>query len=225
MRYFGFAVRFLVLPWGILFLPWGFWFCRDVFVFAVRFLVLLWQLWATIQNRPFAASHSRGTKQPRWRAKVALWQDICLLFVFSRCDLCSPAVFYPRECLAAKVLLGVYGRVWLANKWCHRYVRMRKIAQYVIQQTRELFVLTEVCFDIIPFVHNCSTSYLTKCSEPKEFYLSLHFCVFLELFRLLARVRARPWTTYFSHLLTVQRESTLRTRVAPMMFVFLLEKE
>ena len=27
---FGFAVRFL-------FLPWGFWFCRDVFVFAVRF--------------------------------------------------------------------------------------------------------------------------------------------------------------------------------------------
>ena len=59
---FGFAVRFLVLPWGILFLPWGFWFCRDVFVFAVRFLVLPWgilflswgilflpwQLWATI---------------------------------------------------------------------------------------------------------------------------------------------------------------------------------
>ena len=41
---FGFAVRFLVLPWGILFLPWGFWFsvllwrfwfCRDVFGFAV----------------------------------------------------------------------------------------------------------------------------------------------------------------------------------------------
>ena len=30
---FGFAVRFLVLPWGILFLPWGFWFCREVFCF------------------------------------------------------------------------------------------------------------------------------------------------------------------------------------------------
>ena len=59
---FGFAVRFLVLLWGILFLPWGFWFfrevfcflpwgfwfCRDVFVFAVRLLVLPWQLWATI---------------------------------------------------------------------------------------------------------------------------------------------------------------------------------
>ena len=26
---FGFAVRFSVLPWGILFLQWGFWFCRD----------------------------------------------------------------------------------------------------------------------------------------------------------------------------------------------------
>ena len=47
---FGFAVSFLVLLWGILFLPWGFWFCRDVFVFAVRFLVLPWQLWATIRT-------------------------------------------------------------------------------------------------------------------------------------------------------------------------------
>ena len=31
---FGFDVRFLVLPWGILFLPWGFWFCHDVFCFC-----------------------------------------------------------------------------------------------------------------------------------------------------------------------------------------------
>ena len=46
---FGFAVRFLVLPWGILFSPLGCWFCRDVFVFAERFLVLPWQLWATVQ--------------------------------------------------------------------------------------------------------------------------------------------------------------------------------
>ena len=29
VRYFVFAVRFSVLPWGILFLPWGFWFCRN----------------------------------------------------------------------------------------------------------------------------------------------------------------------------------------------------
>ena len=29
VRYFVFAVRFSVLPWGILFLPWGFWFCRE----------------------------------------------------------------------------------------------------------------------------------------------------------------------------------------------------
>ena len=34
MRYFVFAVRFSVLPWGILFLPWGFWFCREVFCFC-----------------------------------------------------------------------------------------------------------------------------------------------------------------------------------------------
>ena len=33
---FGFAVRFLVLPWGILlFYPWGFGFCCEVFGFAM----------------------------------------------------------------------------------------------------------------------------------------------------------------------------------------------
>ena len=40
--YFAFAVKYLVLPWGILFLLWSFWFSRDVFVFAVKFLVLPW---------------------------------------------------------------------------------------------------------------------------------------------------------------------------------------
>ena len=45
---FGFALKYLVLPWDL-------WFCREVsgfvvryFVFAVRFLVLRWQLWATV---------------------------------------------------------------------------------------------------------------------------------------------------------------------------------
>ena len=28
-----------------------------------------------VANRPFAASHSRAAKPPRWRAKVALGQD------------------------------------------------------------------------------------------------------------------------------------------------------
>ena len=46
--YFAFAVKYLVLPWGILFLPWGFWFCREVFCFCRDVLVLPWQLWATI---------------------------------------------------------------------------------------------------------------------------------------------------------------------------------
>ena len=40
-----FAVKYLVLPRGILFLPWGFWFCHNVFVFAVRFLVSPWGFW------------------------------------------------------------------------------------------------------------------------------------------------------------------------------------
>ena len=53
-------------------------------------------------NRPFAANHSRGTKPPCWRVKVALGQDkqrklitishcLCVLFVLSQCDFCSPA--------------------------------------------------------------------------------------------------------------------------------------
>ena len=56
---------------------------------------------------------------------------------------------YPRECLAAKGLLGLYGRIRLVNKWCHRYAQMSKIAHYVTQPTRELFVLAEVSCDII----------------------------------------------------------------------------
>ena len=81
---FAFAVMYLVLPWGFWFCCEVFQcFCRDVFGFAVTFLVLLWQLWATIQNRPFTASHSRGTKQPRWRAKVAQWQGICTTWMSS----------------------------------------------------------------------------------------------------------------------------------------------
>ena len=31
---FAFAVKCLLLPWGILFLPWGLWFCREVFCFC-----------------------------------------------------------------------------------------------------------------------------------------------------------------------------------------------
>ena len=67
-------------------------------------------------NRPFAASHSRGTKTPCWRAKVALGQDkhrklpFQIMYVF--CLSCPSATFalqrggfLPREWLAAKGLL------------------------------------------------------------------------------------------------------------------------
>ena len=60
-----------------------------------------WILCSETLNRLFAASHSRGTKPPRWRAKVVLGQDkkktcyILLngnfsLFFLSQCDFCSP---------------------------------------------------------------------------------------------------------------------------------------
>ena len=64
-------------------------------------------------NRPFAAGHSRGTKPPCWKAKVALGQDkqsklpFKIMHVF--CLSCPSATFalqhgdfVPREWLAAK---------------------------------------------------------------------------------------------------------------------------
>ena len=63
-------------------------------------------------NRPFAASHLRGTKLLRWRAKVALGGDkpkayimlngnfLITLFVLSQCDFgLQHSGFLPRECL------------------------------------------------------------------------------------------------------------------------------
>ena len=71
-------------------------------------------------NRPFAASHSRGTKPPCWRAKVALGQDkqrklpFKIMYVF--CLSCPSATFAlqrggfaPREWLDAKGLLLCFG--------------------------------------------------------------------------------------------------------------------
>ena len=69
------------------------------------------------ENRPFAASHSRGTKPPRWRAKVALLQDKqnteTILNGNFLCLSCPSATFalqhggfVPRKWLAAKGLFG-----------------------------------------------------------------------------------------------------------------------
>ena len=67
-------------------------------------------------NRPFAASHSRGTQPPSWRTKVALGQDnqrklpFKIMYVF--CLSCPSATFalrrggfIPGEWLATKGLL------------------------------------------------------------------------------------------------------------------------
>ena len=70
-------------------------------------------------NRLFAASHSRGTKPPRWRAKVALGQDkqktYFIILNGNFFGLSCPSAtfapqnggFVPREWLAAKGLLGL----------------------------------------------------------------------------------------------------------------------
>ena len=59
-----FAVKYLVLPWGILFLPWGFWFCREVFCFcrevfgfAIMFLFLPWGFWFRCEVFGFAVRY------------------------------------------------------------------------------------------------------------------------------------------------------------------------
>ena len=78
-------------------------------------------------NRPFAASHLRGTKPPCWRAQVTLGQDkqrklpFQIMYVF--CLSCPSATlalqrggFVPGEWLAAKGLL-IDGWIddWLSN--------------------------------------------------------------------------------------------------------------
>ena len=66
-------------------------------------------------NRPFAASHSRGAKPPRWTAKVALGQDKQKTYIILNGNLLClscPSVtfalqyggFVPHEWLAAKDL-------------------------------------------------------------------------------------------------------------------------
>ena len=67
-------------------------------------------------NRPVAASHSRGTKPPCWRAKVALGEHkkrkLPFKIMSAFCWSCASATFalqyggfVPREWLAAKGLL------------------------------------------------------------------------------------------------------------------------
>ena len=60
---FAFAVRYLVFAVKYLVLPWGLWFCHQVFgfvmryfVFAVRFLVLLWGFcyWREVFGLPWS---------------------------------------------------------------------------------------------------------------------------------------------------------------------------
>ena len=45
-------------------------YCFDSLNYCLQHGAAVWFV-----NRPFAASHSRGTKPPRWRAKVTLGQD------------------------------------------------------------------------------------------------------------------------------------------------------
>ena len=68
-----------------------------------------------LNNRPFAASHSRGTKPPRWGAKIALGQDKQKTYItWNGNFLCLPSPsatfslqhggFVPREWLAVEGL-------------------------------------------------------------------------------------------------------------------------
>ena len=200
-------MKYLVLPWAILVLPWGFWFCREVscfcrefFGFVVMFLFLPWGFWFCFDScgPPYKigplqlAIHVVQNSHARWRAKVALWQDRCLLFVF----------FLSFPC--ATFALQQFCITWISScKGPIGCVRAGTVGKQVMSQicadAQNCAVRYSANEGVVrprgsmlwyyPFVHNCSASYLTKCSEPKEFYLSLHFCVFLLLFRLLAHVR------------------------------------
>ena len=86
-------------------------YCFDSLNYCLRHWAAVWFV-----NRPFTASHSRGTKPPRLRAKVTLGQDkqkIYIIwhgnFICLSCPSASFALqhggFVPREWLAAKGLL------------------------------------------------------------------------------------------------------------------------
>ena len=195
---------YLVLPWGILFLPWGisvflpwgFWFCCDSCGPPYKIGPLQLAIHA-VQN-----SHAGEQKSHCDKAFVPTWMSSC-----------KGPIGCVRACTVGKQVMSP--KICADAQNC----ALRYSADEGVVRPRGSILWYYL------FVHNCSASYLTKCSEPKEFYLLLHFCVFLVLLRLLAHVRGtRSWKTHFSHLYTV-REITLRTTTAPMMFVFLLEKE
>ena len=86
-------------------------YCFDSLNYCLRHWAAVWFV-----NRPFTASHSRGTKPPRLRAKVTLGQDKQKIYIIWSgnfiCLSCSSASFalqhggfVPREWLAAKGLL------------------------------------------------------------------------------------------------------------------------
>ena len=62
-------------------------------------------------NRPFAASHSRGTKLPRWRATKGLNGNFLCLSCPRATFALQYSGFVPREWLAAKGLFPHFSRL------------------------------------------------------------------------------------------------------------------
>ena len=105
-------------------------------------------------KRPFAASHSSrtGTRQTK---KITISNYVCLLFVLSQCDLCSPAWRFCTTCrLATKGLF---------NSWLHQASesRMEKLP-YGIKRSFHIVMLTQL-------IHN------PNFKARMLLYLLLHF--------------------------------------------------
>jgi len=115
---FGFAVRVLVLPWGILLLiavrslvlPWGFCFCcevfyfsREVVVYPVRFLFLSWGIlflpWGFRFCREVFSFAVRFLVLP-WQLWATVWncQAEHMLLV-SRWNIAKISLCYPGICI------------------------------------------------------------------------------------------------------------------------------
>ena len=85
-------------------------------------------------NRPFTASHSRRTKPPCWRARVALGQDKQKTYIILNgnflCLSCPSATFalqhasfVPREWLAANGLFPLSLSVWKDSRSVSGYLQ------------------------------------------------------------------------------------------------------
>ena len=138
-------------------------------------------------NRPFAASHSCGTKPPCWRAKVALGQDkqrnyhlkLCMSFV----------CFVPVRLLLSSVAVLYHVNGWLQRAYFDTFLGVRK---YFVKNLH-----------LVIYNENKNSSFHFRWKiNPKRANFASYFCI--SLFR---RCNLYRYTLICQYLLRITMES------------------